>query len=132
MLLDFSGGAAESRVFSPGMKPLLIVNPRSGAGRTGKAFADMRTPIVRAIGDFDAAFTRARGDALDLARVGAGEGRALVVAVGGDGTLHEVVNGVMAAAPSRARVGLIMQGTGGDFRKTLGLEHRLDRYLEAL
>jgi diacylglycerol kinase family enzyme len=42
-----------------------------------------------------------------------------------------VVNGVMNAG-AKSRVGLIAQGTGGDFRKTLGLEHRLDEYLKAL
>jgi YegS/Rv2252/BmrU family lipid kinase len=58
-----------------------------------------------------------------------------VVAVGGDGTLHEVVNGVMSAPPRDGPptvVGLIGQGTGGDFARTLGLAHRLDAYLRAL
>ncbi|HEY8078602.1 MAG TPA: diacylglycerol kinase family protein, partial [Labilithrix sp.] len=62
-----------------------------------------------------------------------------IVAVGGDGTFHEVVNGLMQAKSGSygtkadaVHVGLIGQGTGGDFRKTLGIEHRLDKYLDAI
>jgi diacylglycerol kinase (ATP) len=114
------------------MKPLLVVNPRSGAGRTGRTFDEMRSPITRAIGEFDVEYTNAPGHAIELARLAGSEGRPLVVAVGGDGTFHEVVNGVMDGKNREVRVGFIMQGTGGDFRKTLGIEHRLDKYLEAL
>jgi YegS/Rv2252/BmrU family lipid kinase len=79
------------------------------------------------------------GHGIDLAREGAVAGAPLVIAVGGDGTLHEVVNGLMQAKAGAygtkadaTQLGMIAQGTGGDFRKTLGLEHRLDKYLEAL
>jgi diacylglycerol kinase (ATP) len=113
---------------------LLVVNPESGGGRTGRVFGAMRPAIERALGAVDVVLTERRGHGIDLARAAADEGRELVVAVGGDGTFSEVVNGVMRAhdAGARTRVGLIAQGTGGDFRRTLGLEHRLDRYLEAL
>jgi YegS/Rv2252/BmrU family lipid kinase len=114
------------------MKPAVIVNPRSGAGKTGKTFDEMRAAIGRAIGEFDTLETERGGHAIELARAAAIEGRPLVIAVGGDGTFHEVVNGLMEAANPEVRVGFIMQGTGGDFRKTIGIEHRLDRYLEAL
>lgn len=116
-------------------RPLLIVNPASGGGRTGGAFAAMRGAVEHALGAIEVAFTKGRGHAIELAREAAVAGRARVVAVGGDGTLHEVVNGVMQAQDStgaRPAVGLIGQGTGGDFRKSLGLEHRLDHYLAAL
>ena len=115
--------------------PLLIVNPASGGGRTGGAFGAMRVTIEAALGPCDARFTKGRGHGIELAREAAIEGRDRVIAVGGDGTLHEVVNGVLQAAPSSGAtpvVGMIGQGTGGDFRKTLGLEHRLDRYLAAI
>ena len=116
------------------MKPLFVVNPKSGGGATGRTWAQMRSTIERALGAVDVALTERPGHGIELAREGAKAGHPLVVAVGGDGTLHEVVNGLMqakAAAPD-VRVGLVGQGTGGDFRKTLGLEHRLDKYVEAL
>lgn len=121
------------------MKPLLVVNPTSGGGATGRTFGAMRGTIERALGPVEVAMTSRSGHGVDLAREGAIAGHPLVIAVGGDGTFHEVVNGLMQARSgaygTRAddtRVGMIAQGTGGDFRKTLGLEHRLDKYLEAL
>lgn len=113
------------------MKPLLVVNPRSGGGATGRTFGAMRGAIERALGPVEVAMTEHPGHGADLAREGVLAGHELVVAVGGDGTLHEVVNGIMGSG-SEARLGLIAQGTGGDFRRTLGIEHRLDRYLDAL
>lgn len=113
------------------MRPLLIVNPRSAGGKTGEIFDQMREPIRRALGEFDVQCTEGPRHASDLARAAALEGRETVVAVGGDGCIHEVVNGLMQARAQGAastRMGIIGQGTGGDFRKTLGLEHRLDRY----
>lgn len=113
------------------MKPLVVVNPQSGGGATGRTFAQMRGAIERALGPVEVAMTERAGHGEELAREGAKAGHELVVAVGGDGTLHEVVCGLVTSG-TEARLGLIAQGTGGDFRRTLGLEHRLDRYLEAL
>ncbi len=116
------------------MKPLFVVNPKSGGGATERSWPSMRTTIERALGPIEVAMTERAGHGIELARAGAEAGHPLVVAVGGDGTLHEVVNGLMQAkgGAGGARLGLVGQGTGGDFRKTLGIEHRLDRYVEAL
>lgn len=121
------------------MNPLLVVNPSSGGGATGRTFAAMKETIQRALGPVDVAMTDRAGHGIDLAREGAVAGAPLVIAVGGDGTLHEVVNGLMQAKAGAygtkadaTQLGMIAQGTGGDFRKTLGLEHRLDKYLDAL
>ncbi len=115
--------------------PLLVVNPRSGGGRTGKIFDALRVPLKRALGDFDVVFTERGRHAVEFARDAAIEGRDLVIAVGGDGTIHEVVNGLMEARDKGSKVprlGVIGQGTGGDFRRTLGIDHRLDRYCAAI
>jgi YegS/Rv2252/BmrU family lipid kinase len=111
-------------------RPLLVVNPASGGGKTGKTFDSLLSTIRSSLGEVDVVRTNARGHAIELAKSGAAD-HDLIIAVGGDGTFHEVVNGVMDAG-AKARVGLIAQGTGGDFRKSLGLEHRLDHYLSAL
>ena len=121
------------------MKPLLVVNPRSGGGATGRTFGAMKDTIERVLGPVEVAMTEKPAHGTDLAREGAIAGHPLVIAVGGDGTLHEVVNGLMQAKggaygtkADETRMGVIAQGTGGDFRKALGLEHRLDKYLDAL
>jgi YegS/Rv2252/BmrU family lipid kinase len=111
--------------------PLLIVNPMSAGGATGRMFASMRATVEARLGAVDVEMTRSGGHAAELARKGADEGRPLIVAVGGDGTFSETVNGILAAEKP-CPVGLIGAGTGGDFRKTLGLEHRLDKYLDAI
>ena len=91
--------------------------------------------------------TAGRGHAQDLAYQGARAGHPLIVAVGGDGTFSEVVNGVLtasepfadsggcanhAAGPTGPAVGLINMGTGGDFRRSLGIGPGFERSLEAL
>jgi diacylglycerol kinase (ATP) len=116
------------------MKPLFVVNPKSGGGATERTWSSMRSTIERALGPIEVVMTERSGHGADLAREGAKAGHELVVAVGGDGTFHEVVNGLMEAKAEgkEAKVGLIGQGTGGDFRKTLDIEHRLDKYVDAL
>ena len=117
----------------PTEHPLIIVNPRSGGGRAGRTFSEVRGVLERRLGSLDIAFTTRPGHAIDLSRDAVRGGTRLVVAVGGDGTLHEVANGVLDAGPeAAAAVGYVGQGTGGDFRKTLGIEHRLDAYVDAI
>lgn len=115
-------------------KPVLVVNPKSGGGKTGKTFGAMRGTIEKRIGECEIRETERAGHAIALAEEAASEGHPLVVAVGGDGTFNEVVNGLMKAKKKghEAELGLIAQGTGGDFRRSLDLEHRLDKYLDAL
>lgn len=120
------------------MTPLLIVNPRSGGGKTGEVFDKMRRPIEGIVGPVDVAFTENPRHAVELARDAALNGREIVVAVGGDGSIHEVASGLMLARAQlpgntlKTRLGIIGQGTGGDFRRTLGIAHRLDQYCKAI
>ncbi len=114
------------------MKPLVVANPNAGGGRAGRVFGELRTVIERALGPVDAAMTEAPGHAIALARDAARSGRELIIALGGDGTLHEVANGILDAANDAAALGFIAHGTGGDFRKSLGIPHRLDQYLGAI
>ncbi|HEY6004483.1 MAG TPA: diacylglycerol kinase family protein [Anaeromyxobacter sp.] len=116
------------------MKPFLIVNPRSAAGRTGRHFDRIARAVRSAIGDFECAFTQARGDGSRLAREAVAAGGELVIAVGGDGTASEVVDGLTLARPREPDplFGFIPRGTGGDLRRTLGLPQDLDAAARAL
>jgi len=117
------------------VKPFLIVNPTSAAGRTGRHFDRIARAVRAAIGDFECAFTKARGDGVRLAREAVRSGGKLVVAVGGDGTASEVVDGLTVFGAPRdpdALFGFIPRGTGGDLRRTLGLPQDLDAAARAL
>jgi YegS/Rv2252/BmrU family lipid kinase len=111
--------------------PTVIVNPRSGGGRSERVLTELLGVVERRLGRVDVSLTQSPGHAIELARDAARSGAEFVVAVGGDGTLHEVANGVLEAGGEVA-VGYIGLGTGGDFRKTLGLTHRLDAYLDVI
>jgi diacylglycerol kinase (ATP) len=103
-------------------RPLVIVNPRSGRGLTESRWARLRGALTEGLGELDSAFTSARRDATAIARREAEAGRRLVIAMGGDGTISEVADGILAAgAGSRTELGVIPRGTGGDFRRTLEL-----------
>jgi diacylglycerol kinase (ATP) len=104
------------------MRPVLIVNPRSGGGLVEKRWAKLVGPITDGLGAFDTLFTERAGHAHELARREAGDGRSLVVAVGGDGTISEVAGGVLAAGGQTA-MAIIPRGTGGDFRRVLDIPH---------
>ena len=83
------------------------------------------------------ATTAAAGSAAPAAAAAVAESRPLIVSLGGDGTLHEVVNGLMSArggrsAASLPAVGLVATGTGGDFGRALGIPNNVRDYLAAL
>jgi diacylglycerol kinase (ATP) len=113
------------------MRTLVIVNQRSGGGRAGASLGQVRALLERRLGSVELQCTERPGHAIHLAREAASAGQALIVAVGGDGTLHEVANGILDAG-ARTVLGYVGMGTGGDFRRTLGIEHRLDAYVEAI
>jgi diacylglycerol kinase (ATP) len=102
---------------------LVIVNPASAGGRTGRGWTETAARLRGAGLDFDVAMTSCRGEAIELARRGAAEGRGLLVAAGGDGTISEVANGILAGRPEAGgpRLGVLPVGTGGDFRRTFGI-----------
>jgi diacylglycerol kinase (ATP) len=116
------------------VKPYLIVNPRSAAGRTGRQFDRIARAVRAAVGEFECAFTRAPGDGVRLAQDAVRAGGALVVAVGGDGTASEVIDGLAATRPRDPDplFGFIPRGTGGDLRRTLGLPADLDAAARSL
>lgn len=109
-------------------RPLVIVNPRSGGGLSESRWARVRGALADGLGEIDSAFTTAPRDATAIARREAGAGRRLIIALGGDGTISEVADGVLsagAAAATATEIGLIPRGTGGDFRRTLELPHEI-------
>ncbi|MBM4377168.1 MAG: diacylglycerol kinase family lipid kinase [Deltaproteobacteria bacterium] len=117
------------------MRPLVILNPNSQGGKTGARADELCRVIERYLGAIDVAQTERPRHGVTVAEEAADAGREVVIAVGGDGTIHEVVNGLMRAKDRGVavpRLGIVGQGTGGDLRRTLALEHRLDRYCQVI
>ncbi|MDT0531112.1 diacylglycerol kinase family lipid kinase [Micromonospora sp. DSM 115977] len=79
------------------MRAVLVVNPK--ATTTSERSRDVLVRALRSEVDLSVRYTRRRGHATDLAREAAEEGVDVVVTLGGDGTVNEVVNGLMAAQP---------------------------------
>ena len=105
----------------------LIVNPRSGRGAVGKTMPAL-TDALRAKGlEFDIVETTGRRHASEAAREALESGIRYLVAVGGDGTVHEVVNGMFdGTTPIRedAVLGIAPAGSGSDFARTFGLDRK--------
>src|SRR5712691_2811485 len=116
------------------MRPFLVVNPLSANGATARHFDSISQAVHSALGDCAHAFTERPMHAASLTREALGKGCDLIIAVGGDGTINEVVNGFFeepkAGEPPRsikpgAALGILPQGTGGDLRRTVGLDSDL-------
>lgn len=108
-----------------GVKPTivrakLIMNPQSGEGKAGRMFGEIAATVAGQ-GQVDLVMTERPQHATELAAAAAGEGYELVVAVGGDGTVHEVVNGLMAGPASPLPLAIIPLGSGNDFAYALGV-----------
>lgn len=102
---------------SAGTSVLAIVNPAAGGGRCGKR-APEAIEVLRASGvTVEVKETRAAGEASAIAAEAYAKGQREFVAVGGDGTVHEVVNGIFpqALTEGRARLGFLPLGTGNSF-----------------
>ncbi len=104
---------------------LLVVNPRAGAGRARKRVPALERALREANAQFETALTSGPGDATGLVRDAIRAGLAGVAVVGGDGTLNEAVNGFFhedgTPIETDAWLGPLPCGTGGDFRKTIGI-----------
>lgn len=108
---------------SPLGRTLLIANPaaHSGKGADGARFAQrLLDSYASATNGYELLLTAGPGEAEELAAGAAGFDT--VVALGGDGVIHEVVNGLMRRpVESRPQLGIVPLGSGNDYARTLGM-----------
>jgi YegS/Rv2252/BmrU family lipid kinase len=104
---------------------LVIVNPAAGRGRVRREWPRLAKALRAAGVGFDAVETREPGEAIGLAERAAREYRA-IVAAGGDGTVHEVANGLLRAGTGCA-LGVLPLGSGDDFAKMLPARDAVER-----
>ncbi|HTR45922.1 MAG TPA: YegS/Rv2252/BmrU family lipid kinase [Verrucomicrobiae bacterium] len=116
-------------------KMFAVVNPAAGGGRCGR-LAPAALDRVRAIGiDLEVAQTTRPGEATALARAAYARGVRSFLAVGGDGTSFEIVNGLFPETETsgRATLGFLPLGTGNSFLRdftTRGVEHTIEALRE--
>jgi YegS/Rv2252/BmrU family lipid kinase len=100
----------------------LIVNPTAGAGRTAKKWPYIKALLKNTGLRFEHDITEAPGHAIELAKSAVNKGYKLVVSVGGDGTINEIVNGIYATGDMKdVELGIIGTGTGSDYIRTIGV-----------
>ena len=118
------------------MSPLhakIIVNPVAGAGRTRREWPRIMGLFKGKGLRFEYSLTEAPGHAIELASDAARNGYDMVVSVGGDGTINEVVNGLYASGNlQKNTLGIISTGTGSDYIRTVGVPRRCEEACERL
>jgi diacylglycerol kinase (ATP) len=107
---------------------LILVNPAAGGGRVRRVWPRLRVAVRRHLA-FEEHWTSRPGEATTVASQAAHQGFRRILAVGGDGTLHEIVNGL---DDDRIAVAALPVGTGNDFARVVGWRLPLDRLLPAL
>jgi len=107
----------------------MIVNPASSAGRTARQWPEIAKRAKAHGLEVDVRLTEQRGHATALAREAAGRGVPLVLAVGGDGTVSEVADG-LAGGGGTTELAIVQRGSGCDIMRTFGIPKDADRALE--
>ncbi len=106
-----------------------IVNPMSSNGKTGKRWPKYRKKFKEAGLDLHIKETHYPGHAIDLTKIGLNKGYKTIMAVGGDGTVNEIVNGFFENGElidKEAALLIFSQGTGSDYIKSLGLNKQIE------
>jgi len=100
------------------LRILVILN---GVSRKKKLFYRKIFPLLKQHGDFEVWETKYAGHAETLAAEGVALGYGTILSAGGDGTMHQVVNGIMTKSDHTPVVGLIPLGSGNDLARSLGI-----------
>jgi diacylglycerol kinase (ATP) len=106
----------------PVLPAKIIVNPAAGAFSTRRKWPII-SRLLKHIGfTFDFEYTEGVGHAIELARLAASDGYRYLVAVGGDGTVNEVANGILHSTnAATTELGVVSTGTGSDFIRSVGI-----------
>lgn len=108
-----------------------VVNPASAGGRTGRRLSELKHLATQIFGDVVVHTTEHVGHGIALTTQACRQGAELVVAVGGDGTVNEVINGLVMSRCETA-FSVLPAGTGGDLVRTLGTSANWKVALEAV
>ncbi len=110
----------------------VILNPEASGGAGARIQPTVERGLDQRNISFDLLRTEAPGHAAALAREAASNGAKALLVVGGDGTLHEVANGVLGSGRSAPSIAIVPVGTGNDFYRMVSGERDPARALDAL
>lgn len=111
-----------------GQRIKVILNPYSNRGGAGQSLGGLRAALAASALDAEIILTGKPGDGIELARQARLDGYDVIVAAGGDGTMNEVVNGIVQATPAGEKVGPVAvfpMGSGNDFADMVGVSRDL-------
>ena len=110
-------------------KVKIILNPMADMGHSWQVARDLRA-ITQEHGNVDWSGTVYPGHAIELAKQAGEQGYDMVIAMGGDGTVHEAINGLMQVSEgSRPMLGIVPVGSGNDFAHAVGIPKQSDHAL---
>jgi YegS/Rv2252/BmrU family lipid kinase len=110
-------------------KVKIILNPMADMGNAWRVARDLRS-ITEQHGGVDWSGTVYPGHAIDLAKQAGEQGYNMVIAMGGDGTVHEVINGLMKVSEEKRPIlGVVPAGSGNDFAHAIGVPTKSDHAL---
>lgn len=137
-------------------RTFVVANPRAGAGQVEREWDRIERMLQARLPEIDFAFTEGPNHATLLTREALREGWEMIVTIGGDGTFNETANGFFEKVKDDAFVrdsdgsirqvteqplvpvnpdaafGMLPMGTGGDFRKTVGINGELQENIDRL
>lgn len=116
-------------------KWFVIINPTSGNGSSKKQWPKIQALLLKHQFDFKYAFTKHSKHSIELIHKSVSQGFKHIICVGGDGTLHNIVNGVMLqnqVLPVDINIGVIPIGTGNDWVKTQGIPKDIEAAIKII
>ena len=117
----------------PVKEPLpVILNPAASAGAGRRLKREVEEELRQRGVEFRMSLTEGPGHATTLAEEAARRGAERILAVGGDGTVHEVVNGILRAPSDPPSLAVVPVGTGNDFYRMVGPRRRAEAALDAV
>jgi YegS/Rv2252/BmrU family lipid kinase len=109
--------------------PFLVINPSADAERLAKKTDEILNIAKDVLGDFEYEMTKNIGDGIPIGQKAIENGYKVIVAIGGDGTLNEIIN---VAAKTNVKVGMIPGGSANDSHKTHGVPEDFTRAFEII
>ena len=115
-------------------KIMIVVNPAAAGGKTAKIWPKKSINFKKEFLNFDEVYTKKAGDAVKIAKKAVEDNYEYLMAVGGDGTVNEVINGMISAknGPKKTKLIIYPLGTGSDLSRALKLPGSVEEFISLI